>query len=186
MTQYRAQTDTMPEDVEKRLTKVISDFMNEGKGPLIARAVLEAPIAMGGKKVVNLKARNQAINIMKLKTYLDLDIHKRAKWAFFADKIFANHRTKGHPMRDDAVYNPFLQHWLPTTRRQRNGDSMNASLKGMIKAAAKHGVELEPPSVAGLLEMPIWHHYGQDLSKRQVNNAPAHLCLREAHKVMTV
>ncbi|KAJ7054859.1 hypothetical protein C8F01DRAFT_994952, partial [Mycena amicta] len=186
MSQYRAQTDTLADDVVKCLTKMVSDFMNEGKGPLIARAVLEAPIAGGGKKLINLRARNEAINVMKLKTYLNLDMHTRAKWAFFADQIFANHRVKNSPMRPDAVYIPFLQHWLPTTRHQRDRTPLNASLKMMVKAAAKYGVELEPPSYAGLVEMPIWHHYGQDINKRQVNNAPTHRCLREVHKVLQV
>ncbi|KAJ7064070.1 hypothetical protein C8F01DRAFT_1081445 [Mycena amicta] len=123
---------------------------------------------------------------MKLKTYLNLDMHMRAKWAFFADLIFANYRVKNSPMRPDAVYIPFLQHWLPTTRHQPDRTPLNTSLKTMVKAATKYCVELEPPSYAGLVEMPIWHHYGQDVNKRQVNNAPTHRCLREVHKVLQV
>nr|GAT50733.1 predicted protein [Mycena chlorophos] len=186
MTQYKTQVDTMPPGIEKRLTKMISDFMNEGKAPLISRAMLESPISAGGKKIISIPARNAAVNVMKLRAYLNLDPETRAKWAFFADKILAKHRVKNSPIRDDAVYIPFIQTWTPVSRKVKGRKALHSSLAGMIKVANKYGVEMTAPAHKALLEMPLWHHYGQDTNKHQINNSPVHLCLCSHHGVSTV
>ncbi|KAJ7149859.1 hypothetical protein C8R43DRAFT_887664 [Mycena crocata] len=58
----------------------------------------------------------------------------------------------------------------------------------MVNAARKYGVEFntDNPSreLRGLL--PLWHHFGEDTSKRQLNNKPQSKCLRENHKVETI
>jgi hypothetical protein len=42
----------------------------------------------------NLTARNQAIQVMKLKSYLELDPSKRAAWCYIVDARFTKHDLK--------------------------------------------------------------------------------------------
>jgi hypothetical protein len=53
-----------------------------------------APILEGGKNVLDLRARNEAISCMKLKSYLELDPSLRADWCYLADTRLAKHDVK--------------------------------------------------------------------------------------------
>jgi hypothetical protein len=62
----------MPKQIEDTLEKIIRNFMWDGKRPPVNMNTLHLPIRQGGVKLLDLKARNQAIDIMWLKSYLDL------------------------------------------------------------------------------------------------------------------
>ena len=64
MTQYLTKVQGMPGTVEKTLTDIIRKFMWNGEGrPAISLDYLCSDIEDGGKKVLDLKARNEAIHI---------------------------------------------------------------------------------------------------------------------------
>ncbi|KAJ7097402.1 hypothetical protein C8R44DRAFT_590595, partial [Mycena epipterygia] len=58
----------------------------------------------------------------------------------------------------------------------------------MLKCAKKYGVEFDTvdPSHALLEKLPLWHHFGEDASKVQINNSDACVCLRENHGVLYI
>ena len=75
MTQYLAKVQTMPKQVEKTLIKTIRNFMWNGKKPSVNKDTLHLPIEQGGVKLLDIKVRNQAIDIMWLKSYLDFTLN---------------------------------------------------------------------------------------------------------------
>ncbi len=61
----------MPATIENRLEKRFTSFLWAGKerNP-VSRTVVYGPKKKGGRKVLDIKARNKAINVMWLKRYL--------------------------------------------------------------------------------------------------------------------
>lgn len=71
MTQYLTVVQGMPEKIEKRLIKRISAFLWKEKGHNpVSQRVVSSPIERGGRKVLDIKIRNEAIKVMWLKAYL--------------------------------------------------------------------------------------------------------------------
>jgi hypothetical protein len=66
----------MPKEVEENLIKTIRNFMWNDKKPPVKMSTLSLPVAQGGIKLLDLKVRNQVIEVMWLKSYLNLDL----KW----------------------------------------------------------------------------------------------------------
>ncbi|KAJ7609549.1 hypothetical protein DFH06DRAFT_933083, partial [Mycena polygramma] len=76
--------------VEKKLISAQREFIWGGaKSSPVQREILLAPIEEGGKNMFDLQARNEAIQIMTLQSFLESDPDKRATWAFFGDKLLA-------------------------------------------------------------------------------------------------
>ncbi|KAI9070085.1 hypothetical protein FKP32DRAFT_1690599 [Trametes sanguinea] len=71
-TQFLARAQGMPAAVEKRFTKMISDFMWKGGAPVVNAQTLQAPVAAGGLGLLDLRARNEAIDLVWLREYLEL------------------------------------------------------------------------------------------------------------------
>ncbi len=68
-TQFLTQVQGMPNEV---LSKIIKDFMwDDNSSPQIANKALIKPISKGGLDLLDLEARNDVINIMWLKAYLN-------------------------------------------------------------------------------------------------------------------
>ncbi|KAJ7131491.1 hypothetical protein C8R43DRAFT_837046, partial [Mycena crocata] len=117
MTQYRTQVNGMPKEVEKLLIKKQRDFIWAGKkSSPVQKEMLQAPIDEGGKNIFDLEARNQAIQLMKLKSYLELDPSKRATWAYLTDKRLARHDKGVSSVRPGVHVNMFMQKWAPNRR----------------------------------------------------------------------
>ncbi|TBU26612.1 hypothetical protein BD311DRAFT_625833, partial [Dichomitus squalens] len=89
MTQYLTDVQRMPEAVTRRLEKIMREYLWEGKStPPIAKGYTQLPVDEGGLNVLDIRARNEAIDIMWLKAYLDVS-KTRPKWAYVADDILA-------------------------------------------------------------------------------------------------
>ncbi|KAJ6480518.1 hypothetical protein C8R47DRAFT_599940 [Mycena vitilis] len=58
----------------------------------------------------------------------------------------------------------------------------------MIACAERYGVVFDTidPSVEIREQLPLFHHFGKDPSKTQLNNTPACKCLRENHNVQAI
>ncbi|KAI0783416.1 hypothetical protein C8Q75DRAFT_696875, partial [Abortiporus biennis] len=73
LTQYLTQVQGMPKHVEERLTKRQPIFMRgESTNPQIAMSHLQQPMSTGGKKVLDIIARNEVTSLMTLKSYLKI------------------------------------------------------------------------------------------------------------------
>ncbi|KAJ7601415.1 hypothetical protein B0H17DRAFT_969783, partial [Mycena rosella] len=74
------------------------------------------------------------------------------------------------------------QTWSPNERKWPKRH------KEMLKCAKKYGVEFDTfnPSRGIQGQLPLWHHFGENEDKTQVNNSKACKCLRANHGVKTV
>ncbi|OSC98483.1 hypothetical protein PYCCODRAFT_1375096, partial [Trametes coccinea BRFM310] len=139
---------------------------------------------ISGLALLNLKARNEAVDLMWVKDYLRLD-DTRPAWAVVADHLLARAAASEHKHVDPAVRtNTFMQTWK-VSRRIATG--LPADLRRMLKVAEKHEVRLfaPKPSAAVRNALPIWYHVGTKPG-RYVANSIAGKCLRENHNVKTV
>ena len=111
ITQYLAKVQTMPKKVEETLKKTIKNFMWDGRKPSVNIDTLHLPIEQGGVKLLDLKVRNQAIDIMWLKSYLP----KWPMWAYVADVLNNNNTSKTtSKVSPSAQINTYLQSWNPS------------------------------------------------------------------------
>jgi hypothetical protein len=79
----------MPKGIETRLERRIREFVWDRKpySPVDIETMYP-PIKEGGRNILDIQARNQAIKAMIVKEYLSFS-SKRLMWAAFADRIFA-------------------------------------------------------------------------------------------------
>jgi hypothetical protein len=110
ITQYLTQANGMPESTTKQLVKIQKQFLDAP----VNRETMSARIEEGGKKILDLYARNDAIKIIQLKNYLEQDPHLRPTWAYIADALLAKKRNKSCNIWDDACIMPYLQQWDPS------------------------------------------------------------------------
>ena len=185
-TQYLARVQGMPKEVEKLFTKKIRDLMSGGeKVPMIGLPVLHGKIECGGKKLLNIEARNQAIELMKLKSYLAIG-SERPKWANVADILIAKNITAGCRVTDElSISNVFLQSWRVNKTKAKS--TLPERLHKMLRTADKFHVTFNPTVLdVGLKrELPIWHHLGLD-DKQVRNNGQREVCLRHNHGIISV
>ena len=84
--------------------------MWDGRKPSVNIDTLHLPIEQGGVKLLDLKVRNQAIDIMWLKSYL----LKWPMWAYVADVLNNNNTSKTtSKVLPSVQINTYLQSWNP-------------------------------------------------------------------------
>jgi hypothetical protein len=116
ITQYHTVVQGMPIDMEKRLTKMINEFMWNGP-PRVGLDTIREPTKIGGLKLLDIKARNEVIDLMRLKNYLNLG-QERARWTYLADTLIAKSIPNSQHIKDKRVaINKFLQTWKASTRQ---------------------------------------------------------------------
>ncbi|KAH9903282.1 hypothetical protein C8Q73DRAFT_742405 [Cubamyces lactineus] len=72
-TQFRAKAQGMPAAVVAELNKAMRAFIwGEGKAPKVALTSLQMDVGNGGLRLIDLDARNEAVDMMWLKQYLHL------------------------------------------------------------------------------------------------------------------
>ena len=153
MTQYLAKVQIMPESAAKTLERLIRNFAWSGDGtPTVAMSHMTCAMDQGGRKVLDIGARNEAIQLTWVQAYLKLGA-ERPTWAFVADEIFANDapgELKSLENNPNARINQFLQTWHSRKNKKRGPDptedddqNIPRDLREMIKVARKYGVRLE-------------------------------------------
>ena len=181
-TQFLTKAQGMPTHIESALTKMIRDFMwEDDSSPRIALELLQRPIEEGGLNLLDLKARNEAIEIVWLKSYLDLS-PTRPTWAIVTDLIIDT--SAPTTMCDQARGNPFLQTWnIPM--KGRRAEKLNNDIVRMVTAAQKYDANLAAirltPQLKSLL--PAWYHIAAD--PRPITNVESK-CLLNTHETTRV
>ena len=184
-TQYLTRVQGMPEEIEKWMSKKIRCFMGEGASPMISQETYSLLYREGGKKTLDVESRNEAIELMKLKSYLKMD-NQRPKWAYVADEIIAKSAPKDQLAADESSKsNIFMQTWKTSTGKKSN---MPIGLKRMVKVAKKYNAAFKPLLLNDETKcaLPIWHHIGVEKGKGFTNNNKWAKCQRENHKINTV
>jgi hypothetical protein len=136
-TQFLAKAQGMPTEVEETLTKMARNFMWEGcTAPGIALENLHRPIEEGGLNLINIQARNDAIEIIWVQTYLDFS-PSRPKWAKITDLIIDASMPPG--ANAQTRINCFLQTWNPPQRGGRTAN-LDENTVRMLKTAKTYNV----------------------------------------------
>jgi exonuclease III len=187
MTQYLTHVQTMPRHIEDRLEKRIRKFMWEGRSiPPVNLETLYAPPSVGGRGLLDIKARNKAIKVMRAKAYFDFGPN-RPLWANFADALLRKRTPASENDLDKSVkMNPFLQQWKTSSG---HGTKMGKELRELLTTARDQGIRPEGIAISRdiLRQMPIWLHREDPkrMGKRELNSDAAR-CLRDNHKLLTV
>ncbi|KAJ3991728.1 hypothetical protein F5050DRAFT_1580906, partial [Lentinula boryana] len=172
----------MPREVETRLEKRIRKFLWDDKTlARINKETIYAPIEEGRRQLLDLLARNEAILITWLQSYLNLN-KDRAMWTFVADAILAHHvPSKYTNLEEREKINIFLQSWTANTNK------LPKDLRDMISVTKKYGTRLEGLTFSrGIIrQMPIWLH-GEAKNAHRLRNSKESRCLHQNHGVITV
>ncbi len=113
-TQYLTKGQGMPAHIEMTITKLTHNFIwSDEMTPRLALNYLYKPIEEGSINLLDIHARNQAIEITWLKEYLNL-MPLRPMWATVMD-ILINRAAPPH-MSALARINTFIQSWDPPMR----------------------------------------------------------------------
>jgi len=84
-TQFLMQAQGMLKETKDTLNRIIKNFIwEDDSSPRIANETLRNPISEGGLDLLDLEVRNEAINIMWLKTYLNFS-PKHPEWAIVVE-----------------------------------------------------------------------------------------------------
>jgi hypothetical protein len=182
LTQYLTRVQGMTEEVTTLIKRKITKFLWDDASPMVSAQTMSGQFIDGGKKILDIQARNEAIDLMRLKSYLRLG-DTRAK---VADVLISQSIPKSQNIpTDTSRVNTFLQTWTPTTNKN---SKLPSSLCGMLKTATKYQVDLDPISPSQALRkcMPVWYHKGQDIERNPQNNGRWAKCQRSNHKIKTV
>ena len=184
MTQYLTQVQGMPKEIEKRITKRVRKFMwNEKQMSPVNEETLYAPIEVGGRAVLDITSRNEAIAVMWLKSYLSFGPN-RPIWASVADALMATKvPTSERNIEVGIRKNVFLQSW-----KTYSGNKAPECLRNLLLTAKNFGVRPEGLffSRETLRMMPIWLHREADKKIRRMNHQETSNCLRTKHLVESV
>jgi hypothetical protein len=125
--QFLTQAQGMPKHIEDALIKLIRNFIwEENATPRIALEYLYYPIKKGGLNLLDIRARNEAIEIIWLKAYLNMS-PERPTWAKITDIILDTTAPQGYNAQ--ARMNTFLQTWnVPTWGTRVTGSWDKASV----------------------------------------------------------
>ena len=181
-TQFLTKAQGMPPHIEAALIKIIRDYVwdNDAR-QRIAIEYLYYPLDQGGLNLLDIKARNEAIELVWLRDYLNLT-PSRQTWAIATDILINATAPPGSSAI--AIVNTFLQSWNPPTRGLRL-ESLNEGIIRMLKVARTYRTNLAAirlsPGVRATL--PAWYHPSAET--RPITNVHAK-CLLNVHKVRTV
>ena len=128
MTQYLAKVQGMPESAIKSLKKLIQNFAWSGENrPTISMGHMSSTAEEGGKKVLDIATRNEAIQLTWVQAYLRMG-NKQPTWALIADKILGSDvpgEIKSLENNPNARINQFLQSWHLRKHKRKNANPPN-------------------------------------------------------------
>ena len=183
VTQYLTKVQGMPKSVEDTLDKATRRFLwNNERTDTVNRKQMHASHKKGGKKVLNLEARNKAIHLTWLKAYLNMG-KDRATWTYFADAIIGNDIPDSQQIDRDPESRvmPILQTWQTKAKKS----NLPIDLRTMLDLARKFNVQVATtnPSMEAKLDLPIWYHVRSARSTRKLYKTKHAKCLRNKHSV---
>jgi hypothetical protein len=87
MTQYLTQVQGMPSEIEKQIARRVRKYVWDDKNVSpVNEQTLYAPIEMGGRALLDISSRNEAIAVMWLRNYLVFGPNRPA-WALVVDAL---------------------------------------------------------------------------------------------------
>ncbi|KAK0432568.1 hypothetical protein EV421DRAFT_1680749, partial [Armillaria borealis] len=148
----------------------------------VNKETIYAPITDGGRNLLDIPTRNEAIMVTWLRSYLNFGPN-RPTWAYVADAIIAHHMPTSEENMDlTQRVNIFLQSWKTSVAR------LPEDLKTLIKTAMKYNTCLDGLALSQciLRDMPIWYHIKSKATRHLFNNGEQVKCLKMRHNVKSV
>jgi len=134
ISQFMTTVQGMPKDVEDRKQKLINIFIwGENKAAINLKQTWQ-PFEKGGFKLLDIHARNEAIDIMWLKNYLVLN-QSCLLWAFVADILIEENIAKSSNIDWNVTCNMYPPKWSPS---MVPGSKLPLDLKRMLKVGKKY------------------------------------------------
>ncbi|KAH6885476.1 hypothetical protein BKA70DRAFT_1026386, partial [Coprinopsis sp. MPI-PUGE-AT-0042] len=183
-TQYKEDVQGMPEVVRKAVMRIITTFMWNGRPPAVNQITMSEPLELGGKKVLDLNVRKDAIHLKRLQRYLS---DPPPRWKYVADDLIKLDIPEYQNVRDKrAAINTFLQTWTP--RKQAGRSHLPESLRDMIAAGREYNVRFMPPTPTYELkgQMPAWFHISKGRGRKTNENGNRQDCIRGNHRGLRV
>jgi hypothetical protein len=103
LTQYLTSVQGMTTEIEKMIQRKINKFLWDDASLMVNAETMNSPRSSGGKNILNLSACNDAIRLMKVKSYL-MENARKPKWA----KVV--YFTLPHRLHVDSI-TPHRLHW---------------------------------------------------------------------------
>jgi hypothetical protein len=181
-TQFLTMAQGMPKHTESALIKIIRNFMwNDSTNPKIALNTLYRPVEEGGLNLLDLNARNEAVEMMWLKTYLNPSA-KRPTWTKIIDVIIDAAAPKNTNQK--ARTNAFMQTWTPRTKGNQT-IICNEDILRMLKTGKKYNLTFSAIRLSPQLKenLPAWYHPGTETHH---TNARTTKCLIDVHEALAI
>jgi hypothetical protein len=182
LTQFLTKAQGMPTHIETAIIKIIRNFMwKDDSSPRVPLEVLQSPRGKGGLNLLDIRARNEAIEIVWMKAYLNFT-QKRPLWAHITDLTLD--LAAPREMIKQARVNPYLQNWHIPSRGPRAALLSNDTSR-MLKIAKKHNTNLAAIRIASplLAKLPAWYQLASDFHPTE---NPTSMCLLTKHHVHIV
>ena len=167
----------MPKQVADTLIKLTRAFIwGESVTPRLALDALCKKREEGGIELLNIKNRNEAIELVWLKEFLRAK-PARPTWAKITDTLIND--LAPATLHSNARHNTFLQKWDVPTRGKR-AQKLGEDTIRMLKAAHNHKLTFAPLNISQRLraQLPAWQHIGVE---KEVPQNPRSRCLISAH-----
>jgi hypothetical protein len=135
-TQYLTRAQGMPRTTLATLNRLMDDFVYAKKGERKTNRIsidfLRKSRDLGGLKLIDLEARNEAIELMKAKDFFQPE-QSRPLWAKLTDKILAENAVRKY--KDRVGVNNLIHPILQTWRIHLNSAQLPDSQKRMMRVA---------------------------------------------------
>lgn len=185
MTQYLATVQGMPKSIETRLEKITKDFVWDGGRAPLKLDMLYRPLAEGGLNLLDIKTRNEAIDLRWCRKYLELG-GTQPTWTLIADVLFENQIPRAQGLIDrEVTINHFLQTWRPT---RSSSSKLPKDLARLVLVSRKNNVKLDAMRLPNKAKkaLPAWYHMGSEDHPGRIHNRHTSSCLKRMHKAMKV
>ncbi|KAF8220178.1 hypothetical protein L208DRAFT_1159287, partial [Tricholoma matsutake] len=162
-------------------------FIWSDKKSPVKEDMLLAPKDIGGRGLLDIQARNEAIQLMWLESYLNLD-SSHTPWAEYADAIMMMNIPKTEKnIKPEMRTNILLQTWKTYTGSHPNNKNPT-EIKNMMDSAKKYGLQMEAHTNTKdtTRQLPIWYHAQADRRIRRLATHQSSKCLLRKHKILTV
>ncbi|KAF9026934.1 hypothetical protein BDZ89DRAFT_952605 [Hymenopellis radicata] len=147
----------------------------------VSISTLHAPRSAGGMNLLNLAHRNDAVSLVRLRSYLRMA--DRAPWAIIADELLKLSMTADDRRRLNSFHidNMFLQGWNVALKGPNA--HLPPAVRHMISVARKYGISFDGlwPSSDVRGSLPLWFHFALDC-RSGVNTERAR-CMRLTHGI---
>ena len=158
ITQYLATVQGMPKEIETKLQKMINALVWNGNKASINLNTMNTPPEKGGINLLDIEARNEAIQMMWLKKYTTTG-PERPMWALVADVLIEENIAKSRNIDKEVTMNTYLQTWSPKTNMT---STLPPDIKKMLDTGKKYNLCLDalriPENVKR--QLPAWYHLG--------------------------